>query len=217
MFFAAVMFLSLVGCSDAPKDKPVATQKPGPVAGLKQATEPSEKFKTTLKKAQEGDPASQRDVGSMYLEGKEVAKDPKGAVEWLTKSAEQGDSWAEYGLGNMYRAGNGVKQDYGKAMAWFKKSAAPAQGNQAGQLAVADMMIKGEGVSKDVQEGLRIISRLAQDNYSWAQYFLGDYYITGEFAPKDDREAAKWFRKAADQGNQAAKERLKAIGQTSSR
>jgi TPR repeat protein len=49
---------------------------------------------------------------------------------------------------------------------------------------------------------------LAQQGDSNAQLNLGNYYATPHNAAPDMEEAAKWYRKAADQGNAEAQYRL---------
>ena len=45
--------------------------------------------------------------------------------------------------------------------------------------------------------------------YLAAQIYLGNFYYDGEGVPKDETEAVKWYRKAADQGNPDAITALK--------
>ena len=45
-----------------------------------------------------------------------------------------------------------------------------------------------------------------------AQYLLGGRYAKGEGVAKDMAEAAKWYRKAAEQGFEPAQKALKQIG-----
>jgi TPR repeat protein len=44
----------------------------------------------------------------------------------------------------------------------------------------------------------------AKQGVAYAQYNLGLIYFKGEGVPKNDAEAVKWFRKAADQGHATA-------------
>jgi TPR repeat protein len=50
--------------------------------------------------------------------------------------------------------------------------------------------------------------------HAFAQEELGRRYATGESVPQDLAAAAKWFRKAADQGNVVAQMRLGAMYST---
>ena len=51
--------------------------------------------------------------------------------------------------------------------------------------------------TQDVEE----TRKKAERGHDRAQYKLGVMYATGEGVPEDHREAVKWFRKAAEQGN----------------
>jgi len=44
-----------------------------------------------------------------------------------------------------------------------------------------------------------------------AQFSLGVMYYKGHGVPENDAEAVKWYRKAAEQGNEGAKKMLKAL------
>jgi hypothetical protein len=52
---------------------------------------------------------------------------------------------------------------------------------------------------------------IAQTGYPPAQYFLGVLYETGEGVAQNYDEAAKWYKRCADQGNAAAQYRLSAL------
>ena len=49
-------------------------------------------------------------------------------------------------------------------------------------------------------ETFRKIRQGAQDGDPESQYLLGQHYEHGLFVPKDPREAAVWYRTAAEQG-----------------
>ena len=54
----------------------------------------------------------------------------------------------------------------------------------------------------------------AEQGHADVQYLLGLSYFFGEGVTKDYAEAVKWFRKAAQQGNQEAKKALNDLGKT---
>jgi TPR repeat protein len=45
----------------------------------------------------------------------------------------------------------------------------------------------------------------------FAQYYLGEIYQQGQSVARNDAEAEKWYRKAADQGHKSAQGALKAM------
>jgi TPR repeat protein len=58
----------------------------------------------------------------------------------------------------------------------------------------------------DYATALRIIRPMARKGYAPAQFKLGLIYVKGNGVPQDYREALKWYRRAADQGNAAAQD-----------
>ncbi len=69
----------------------------------------------------------------------------------------------------------------------------------------------GLGVTRDNAEAVKWIRKSAEQGYEYAQYFLGNMYVTGwdGVVPQDDTEAKKWMLKAAEQGNLDARRYLK--------
>ncbi len=78
--------------------------------------------------AEQGDAASQRQLGMMYYLGQGIDIDYAVAHEWMDKAADQGDSVAQMTLGVMSREGHGVPQNDVQAHMWFSISA--QQGNR---------------------------------------------------------------------------------------
>ena len=102
----------------SPKDKMFESQDNG-AAGQGMSSEALE----YLKKAQQGDPEAQFNLGRCYANGRGVKQDWQKAVEWYAKAAEQGDAVAQCNLGICYANGQGVKQDRQKAIEWYTKAA----------------------------------------------------------------------------------------------
>lgn len=113
--------------------------------------------------------------GNKYLDDKNYTE----AARCYHQAADQGDAEGQYNLGLLYEIGNGVVRNFEEAMKWFRKA--------------------------------------AEKNYAKAQIRLGLMYYYGEvpgaeewwsedidfFGPEteDAKEAIKWFRKAAQQGD----------------
>ena len=106
-----------------------------------------EKFKDTLKKAEQGDVIAQFNLGFMYDFGRGVPLDKTEAVKWYRKAAEQGLADAQFNLSNMYRNGEGVPQDYTEAVKWYRMAA--EQGNADAQYNLGVMYANADGVPKD--------------------------------------------------------------------
>src|SRR5262249_766171 len=60
----------------------------------------------------------------------------------------------------------------------------------------------------DYAAGIRLLRPLADQGDRAGQYNLGIMYREGQGVPRDDTEAAKWFRLAAEQGDAKAQHNL---------
>lgn len=58
----------------------------------------------------------------------------------------------------------------------------------------------GEGVPKDAKRSYNLIKPLANKGYAPAQYVIGWMCETGFYVQKNMGEAAKWYRRATEQG-----------------
>ena len=85
-------------------------------------------FKSTRKKAEQGNADAQHRLGFLYSKGLGVPQDYVEAVKWKRKAAEQGNYLAQLDLGATYYEGQSVPQDDGEAYAWFLL--AKANGNE---------------------------------------------------------------------------------------
>jgi TPR repeat protein len=99
------------------------------------------------KAADAGDPAGRYFLGTLYAEGKGVAKDEAKFMELLRASAEDGYAPAQAMLGLMYYAGSGVKRDYGKAAKWLRKAAEQEDGMACYYM--GEMYATGRGVKRN--------------------------------------------------------------------
>ena len=78
------------------------------------------------------------------------------------------------------------------------------KGEAVAQLELGGIYLKGEGVTKDVAEAVKWLSKAAALGNSEAQMKLGGIYISGRGVLKNSVEAAKWYMMSAEQGNAAA-------------
>lgn len=130
-------------------------------------------------------------LGFMYWHGQGVAQDYTQAVKWLSKAVETKFTWyggikeAQYLLGKAYYTGHGVAQDYAEAVRWYKA-------------ATEDEYSDGE------YHGALLLytpGKLKQKGLAEAKNALGDAYRDGHGVEKSYKEAMKWYRAAADQGD----------------
>ncbi len=74
--------------------------------------------------AEIGDAAALYSLGTMYAEGKGVARDDAEAVKFFQKAARRGHAKAQVVLGNMYYHGGSVAQDGVQALMWYNIASA---------------------------------------------------------------------------------------------
>ena len=165
------------------------------------------------KAAEQGEAKAQERLGHMYRRGVGVAEDNREAVKWYRKAAEQGNTEAQVHLGYMYANGEGVPEDYREAEKWRRQAAEQAE--DLDLLSLAVQYANGIGVPEDSWEAKKLFRLVAEGGHpvfsQAAQRQLGDMYYAGKYAlqfGKDNREAVKWYRKAAEQGDAKAQERL---------
>jgi hypothetical protein len=105
--------------------------------------------------------------------------------------AEQGDVDAQFNVANAYDLGvGGVQQNDAEAAWWYLKAA--EQGNADAQYFLGAMYSKGEGVPKDLGQGVAWYRRAADQGDALAQASLALAYESGQGVIKDDVEALKW-------------------------
>lgn len=139
---------------------------------------------------------AQNNLGVCYDKGTGVKKNPVEAAKWYGKAAEQGMAIAQHNLGYCYYHGLGVEKDYDEAYKWYRKAA--EQGNKS-----AISKLYYWPTSKI--EKLRMLANLG---HAESQYLLAVSYAKGEGVKQNMEEAAKWYKKAAEQGHTKAKAAL---------
>lgn len=165
--------------------------------------------------ADSGDAKAQNTLGVWYYTGRKVKQDYRKALEWWSKSAKQGNA---DGLGNMamcFQLGNGTKKDSVTAMGLYKK--AITAGNKAiipqheaivskDSTALFSTRLlficytEGIGVKKNFKKAEVYQRILANSGDVYQQFSLGLSSLNGDHPD----EAAKWFKKAADNGKNEA-------------
>jgi len=89
-----------------------------------------------------------------------------------------------------------------------KAALAANKGDVAARYRISRLLgAKGNG-SQDRRNGLTMLRSAAELGHASAQYELGTHYEKGEGMAADSEEALRWYRKAADQGDVFAIQRL---------
>ena len=153
--------------------------------------------------ADQGNAQAQCNLGEMYAEGNGVSQDDIAAVRCYQKAAEQGHARAEEKLARAYGDGRGVAKDPDAYRKWMRSAA--DHGDANAQYTIALQFMAGIGVSRDPSESDRWLRKAANGGCADAQYMLGSRLFCAENStPETRREAAQWYRKAADQNHAAA-------------
>ena len=164
-------------------------------------------FEENLTDARDGNKDAQRQVGFQFAEGNGTQKDANKAVYWLRKASKQGDVTAQSGLGAMLSMGQGIEgetQSYEEALNWLQKAA--KKGDVDAIRNLGGMYYYGRGVQKDDAEAERHFLKAAELGHPGAQLNMGVRYKN---SPEPNIPMAeKWFRKAANQGDDAFNEKV---------
>lgn len=143
-------------------------------------------------------------LGTMYLVGRGVGKDPVAAAEWYGVAAEAGDPWAQFSLGNMYLEGNGVPRDVKKGIRLERLAA--EQGHQGAQYNLGALFYNGDAVARDYAAAANWFERAARQGDTRSQLTLGRIYSTPhDGIPLDRVRAHAWLSLAATGGNEEAR------------
>lgn len=153
--------------------------------------------------ARAGDPAAAHALGTLYLNGDGVERNPSMAAAWFGRAAAAGDADGAYRLGEAYRLGLGVAADIETALTWLRKAA--ALGSAEAAFTLARVYRLGDGVRRDYPEAVRWLREAAARDFAPAEHDLGRLYVEGLALPRDREEAKRWYLRAAGRGLIAAR------------
>ncbi len=139
------------------------------------------------------------------LYGKGTSKNVKKAFELTKLAAEQGHPEATGALGYFYSQGVAVEKDERLAFEWFRKGA--EKGSAKACLNLGKLLVEGKAGTEVPAEqlreqGLRWITKAADQRLVEAAYTIGRYHYYGEHGlAQDHASAARYFKIAADQND----------------
>ena len=169
-----------------------------------------EAFRLLALSAQQGVQESEYMLALYYLGGIEVPLDKKEPIRLLTHSANRGYIPSQFQLGEIYRIGLYAPQDFKKSLKWYRLAAEYEE--PAALMALSEMYFEGKGVQKNGIEAVRLLRILADKGDPNGQVLLGLTYEYGEpEVPKNIDDALKWYRLAASQNNETAREAIERI------
>jgi TPR repeat protein len=151
--------------------------------------------------ASQGDPRALRDFGMFHIQGTGVPEDHVKAAALFKEAIEKGDSEAEWRLGEMFRdARGGLPQDEAQAVTLFSSSA--GKNIPGGQLNLGKAYRDGiGGLEANPEEGVKNFKLAADAGIMEARFLYARACSRGTGVPRNLREAASYFRLAANQGH----------------
>jgi TPR repeat protein len=152
--------------------------------------------------ADQGDLRATLEAALMQLDGPAEIANPEAAVARLTSLAMAGDVGAAYHLAE-YHAGVGDP-----ALAFRYYTQAADAGSNSAVTRMAGMLLRGEGVSRDVTRGLALLEQSARGGSASALVEMGDAYARGKTGSVDITAALEAYKAAAKLGNTVALVRL---------
>ena len=124
------------------------------------------------------------------------------ALDYLTRAANQGYTPALDALGRLHEQGRAGPRNDLLAFALYRRAAEAGDGNAMVHLGA--LYEQGHGVARSYAEAIRWYRRAVDKNMPQAAYRLGLIAELGlADGVRNDAEAAKWIRMAADGGNLA--------------
>ncbi|KAI5273167.1 HCP-like protein [Aureobasidium subglaciale] len=154
------------------------------------------------------------ELGLLHITGfgEDIFKDEAYAAQLMTKSAELGHPEANYRMGQAYENGTfGCPKDAALSVHFYNGAA--SKGLPEAMMALcAWYMVGAEPVlEKDEVEAYEWSKRAAELGLAKAEYAVGYFTEMGIGCRRDPLEANVWYVRAADKGNETAKQRLDII------
>lgn len=146
------------------------------------------------------DAAAMTLLGELYNQGLGTRQDPAKAAEWYRLAAGRGDAHALAALGLMAIDGRGMPRNPGQGKAWLEEAAVKGEPSAAYNLA---LLLLPTGATADLTRAVELLRVAAEAEIGEAQHSLGVLYLTGRGVSRDPAEAARWFLRAARNGNLA--------------
>lgn len=143
-----------------------------------------------------------------------ISKDDAAAFGMAKALAAKGDAEAQFILGNIYRNGRGTTQSHIQAAHWYELAAEQQHARAANNLAALyeDRLISADPKIYTAKAATYFI-KAAGLGLASAQFRAGIYYERGLGGlPASREKAIEFYRKAAEQNVEEARQRLRQLG-----
>lgn len=179
----------------------------------------SEAARQFAEDARAGHAGSQLALGLFYAAGLGIGQIDAEAAQWFKRAADQGNAHAQYNLGLMLLVGIGAERDERKGVRWLRAAAGMRLPQAQSDLGALHFFGREREIG--FAEALSWLQAAAERGHPLAQLNLACGYLTGgppswrgfEAAPlrrlpgpadnlgrRDELQALRWFRAAAEQG-----------------
>lgn len=158
--------------------------------------------------AAQGQASAMYNLALFYMEGLGgLPKDPQHSLELLTDAAENGLCKAQLYLGLYYADESSSHCDYSKAVPFLEMAA--AKNDPSAEYNLGICYERGLGIERNMSKAANLYKAAAALGHTGAQYNLGVFYEhgLGGFSV-DKNEAARFYRMAAEAGDEDAMNNL---------
>ena len=145
-----------------------------------------------------GDFVSCRNLGLMYANGRNVARDDAKAVSLYQRACDGNDAAACVDLGVMYEGGRGIPKDDARAVELYRKTCTNDVFNGCTNLGL--LYANGHGVPKDDSMAVSLYQKACDRRFAVACSNLGYMYENGRGVTKDQARAASLYDTGCDLG-----------------
>lgn len=174
-------------------------------------------FKFFGRASEDGNSVADWYLGHMYRLGRGVSASDAMAYSYYQRVAENFDPdepdhkrlqimvdsqiWIAYYIRHGVPEA-GIKADPGRAARVYLRLAS-TYGHPEASFALGVMSLKGEGMKKNPQQGLKWLTAAARKRHPGAQAYLGDLYWRGNAVKQDQVRALMWYVLASQTANPA--------------
>ncbi len=233
-FDAIQTITAIISCRAAVRDHPNTTRFQFQLARALDRSQANEKeaFDLYLKAAEAGHPGAMNNVGSMFQNGRGVAKDEAEAQRWYRRAAEAGSAAAAAFLKgtpavaapsvsqvhdcdrlaasptDRDRKADGVpydKIDVAKAVAACRAALRDHPNTTRFQFQLARALDRSKESEKETFDLYR---KAAEAGHPGAMNNLGSMFQNGRGVAQNDAEAIRWYRRSAELGQREAMSNL---------
>jgi len=153
-----------------------------------------------------------RELPNISVPEQYLPYDVKDAKYYIEKAAYLGFAKAQLKMGQAYELCQ-LDCEFDPALSLHYNALAARQGEAEAEMAISKWFLCGyEGIfEKNEELAFTYAQRAAQTKMATAEFALGYFYEIGVYVPIDLVESEKWYKKAADHGNNDAIGRIDSI------